>query len=36
MKSSEWLFETRDTNNADGNYEGLVHQEQPGGFNWEQ
>ena len=28
--SREWLFETRDTNE----YEGMVHEERPGGFNW--
>ena len=30
---SEWLFEVaRGGNNND--YEGLVHEERPGGFNW--
>ncbi len=29
--SSEWLFESRNTNE----YEDMVHEEMPGGFNWD-
>jgi hypothetical protein len=29
--SSEWLFEMREGNE----YENIVHEERPGGFNWD-
>ena len=32
--NSEWIFETRETVNGI-NYEGLVHEERPGGFDWD-